>query len=184
MFGRNFDKQRAGRPVRARTLNRPIAEVERLARLRVGTGLAQTLLNGIPLLRAFVSDTLLARIAGQAAGSALYAWQEVSLDGTGTFVDGARSGSTSVDPALEQNGNTQVPSGTRVQLVRVGGQLVFQLSPCSPNGKAPPVPPLPLLDQGLWIVRPPPDVLSVAATAPILNAGPGHPVPPPPPPPP
>jgi hypothetical protein len=181
MFGLHFDRQRAGRPIAARTLNRPIAEVERQSRLRVGSGLAQTLLGGIPLLRAAVGDTLLARITGQAAGSAVYAWQEVTLDATGAFVDGLRNGSTTTDPALEQNGNTQVPNGARVVLVRVNGQLVFQLGPCSPLGKAPTVPPLPLLDQGILGIKPP-DVLAAAVNQintigahvqPYLPQGPG-----------
>ena len=51
MFGINFDRQGAGRPISARTLNRPIRKTEDLARVRGGRGIGQVDVAGVPVLR-------------------------------------------------------------------------------------------------------------------------------------
>jgi hypothetical protein len=68
-------------------------------------------------------------------------------------------GSTSVAYAIEQNGNTAVPIGTRVVLYPIGGgRYRFQLGSCSQNSMSGTKPPIPADVAG-------PTVLASAAIA-------------------
>ena len=71
---------------------------------------------------------LWAKVTGNGAN---YAWTEQVAGATaGSWSNGTFSGTTSVRPAEEINGNATVPVNTKVRLRRVGTRWVFQYGAC------------------------------------------------------
>jgi len=130
--GQSFPRQRSGKPITAATLNRPIAALEAMTRKSMGNGLVGQQLAGIPCERAIVQSEIQARITSGGT-SGIYAWQGVwGYSGHYTDLPSQIAGTTTVNPAYEQNGNTAVASGTIVTLRREGatGRWVFQYDKC------------------------------------------------------
>jgi hypothetical protein len=107
-------------------------------------------------------DIITARIIAKGAG-AFYSWQQVEPDELGNWLDIGLSGDISGDTAaLEQNGNTAVQAGVRVDMIKVNKRWVFQLGPCNPTGKSPEIPPIPA---AMGTLTPPPNVNNALAAA-------------------
>jgi hypothetical protein len=133
--GRHFPKQPANRPIAARTLNRPIAEVEKQSRRGVGPGLASIEVDGVQQVRPVRRRSLEARlIAYSSISPGGYTWQGIYGTGGGSFADlpSNISDNSGTDKAFEINGNTTLPAGTRVQLIRdwASGAWLFQYDTC------------------------------------------------------
>lgn len=98
MFGKRFPRQRAGRPIEARTLNLPIAEVERASRLGVAPPLEmQSTANG-SWVRYAGSPGIWAKItAGTNPGP--YAFTEQLTTSGGGWSDGFLNDHSGADPA-------------------------------------------------------------------------------------
>src|SRR5437879_961637 len=90
-----------------------------------------------------------ARITGMSSGA--YSWQQITPGPNGTGVDGVMMGTTSVEPAHEWNGNTTVPTGTRVRMRRgtESGVWLFQLAACQAATQPAPIPPVPPLNNAI-----------------------------------
>lgn len=111
------------------------------------------------------------------SGSQPYAWTGLDPVAHGLWQDNADSGTTSVDPAWEQNASTAVPPGTVVLARRTSvGDLVFQLGPCATNQPAPIITPgkSAALTEGGTVPPVPPFRLALPDSA--LRGGGGAPV--------
>jgi hypothetical protein len=131
--GQSFDRQKPGRPIAARTLNRPIAAVEAITRKNLGAGIAGQVVAGVPCERAIVQAEVRARITG-GGPSGIYSWQGVwGYSGHYTDLPGRIAGTTTVNEAHELNANTAVAVGTYVTLTRepTTERWVFQYDKCS-----------------------------------------------------
>ena len=102
MTGETFTRQGVGRPVRASAINGPQPAVEGLSRLRVGGGLAQQRIAGVPLIRATPpAETglwaqLTTTAAAATANGGKYSWYPVHWDDDGTITtDGQPEGGDS-----------------------------------------------------------------------------------------
>jgi hypothetical protein len=95
MFGKSFHRQRSGRRIEPRTLNEPIAAIERFSRLRVAAPLSMQDSAG-PVLRIEQTLPIWAKVT---SGTGPYAWTEQIPRAAGTWSDGFMSGTTSADPA-------------------------------------------------------------------------------------
>jgi hypothetical protein len=89
MFGRSSPRQVGGKPISARTLNRAAEAGDEAKRLRVGFGLSQKLVAGIPLIwLSFDLNVLkLARTDGSPPGAATGTTTAVPGSGTVTIFD-------------------------------------------------------------------------------------------------
>jgi hypothetical protein len=132
MFGKNSKRQKAGQPIAARTINKPAGYAQKNARFRVGSGLQQTDLGGIPLIRRREIARFWVQITGAPTGGA-HPWQAQQDTPGGGFdpiSDFDDAGGT--DPLYEVNGNT-IPTNTYVEAIRgrFSGVLLAQVSACS-----------------------------------------------------
>lgn len=138
MFGFSAPKQRPGRRLNARAVNRPAAEAERQSRARPGTGLAAIEAAGSRLDYSTSRRTWLIRITAVGTSSAQlgsYAWQAIyAVPGSpGTFADvTGLSGALGGDAFWEINGNSSLAVGTRVEVYReyYSGQVRGQYATC------------------------------------------------------
>jgi hypothetical protein len=134
MFGRFFDRQRSGRKIEARTINRPLDAIEAALKLRVAAPLEQAHIGATPLVRDAELRPFDARLTGGGTGGK-YSWQAITGGTTaGSWVDvPGWTGSLTVDPAWEYNLNATLAAGTRVILKRepTSGELRFALYKCS-----------------------------------------------------
>lgn len=132
MIGKNFDRAVIGKRPVARTINRPIAELERQARLRTGTGLTQVSAGGNDIIRSVRLPKQKARIIAWTGSG--YTWQGVYETAGGTHSDltGDVSDLGGLDKAFEENNNTAVTAGTIVTLeyCEYTGERRFQRHKC------------------------------------------------------
>jgi hypothetical protein len=120
---RRFQDVQPGQPLPSRELNRALDTVERLTNFTGGSSCDGITGNH---LAQDIPTEFWARIKG---GQQPYSWiQEFDATG-GVFVDANDSlqGTTTVLPALEVNGNTNVPANTKVYLIlgQSGDQYLF-----------------------------------------------------------
>jgi hypothetical protein len=114
MFGFNARRQVAGAVISARTINRPAAQAEKSARLRVGTGLAQFNLSGQPKISRIQEPEYVMRITavGTGAQAGSYGWQAQYGDpdhpGVWLDLDAKLSGTLADDPMWEYNLNANL----------------------------------------------------------------------------
>lgn len=74
MYGAGPARQPANAPVRARSINKALDEVRRLKKIRVGNGMAQQSMGGIPLIDVRPKDVLVARVTGAHDAAGGYPW--------------------------------------------------------------------------------------------------------------
>lgn len=134
MFGKKFPPQPEGRPIACRTLNPPIAEVERLGRFSATAPLAAHYSSSGIQVRLDSPDEVDARITAVGSGG-VYGWRGIFADasspGTWLDLDSTISGTTAFDPAIERNGNATLTVGTRVAMKRIMGAWYFSYDRCS-----------------------------------------------------
>jgi hypothetical protein len=130
MFNRpKFDRQKPGKPISARIINAPLDAIEAGLNLSVVAPLESTTTPAGVQIGLNQAVPLYAMITG---GTNPYAWTEQYTDTGGTWMTGYQSGTTTLDPAYEINGNLTVPPGTIVWMNRApaSGQWLFQLAVC------------------------------------------------------
>jgi hypothetical protein len=118
MPGKDFDRQEKGKPILAKTLNDPIAEIERASKLAVASGL--TLQSG-PQGPAIASQEVRSIVAKITSGSGAgpYAWTEQMAGSTaGSWADAYLSGTTSADPAFNLAGSVSLSLPLTVTMTR------------------------------------------------------------------
>lgn len=117
-MARKLPRVRAGDVLRADDLNALYEALERL-RLTVGLGSGLTLAEtpGGTTLGWSGRPGMWIKIGSSHTGSA-YAWTEQLPATGGTWVVGPASGTSTVDPARELNGNATVPANTIVRAWR------------------------------------------------------------------
>jgi hypothetical protein len=134
MFGKTFSRQPARQPIKADTLNQPIAQVEVLGNISFNAPIDATRSASGVNVRLALAGELDARITGGGTGGK-YAWRGVAADadnpGTWIDLDADTSGTTSADPLFERNGNTTLPVGTRVLMTRRQGIWVTSYDKCT-----------------------------------------------------
>jgi len=132
MFGRKFKRQPPNKPIEARTLNRPIAAVERFDCIGVAAPLEIQRAGGTIQIRDASPRGRWIKITS-AASAGKYAWSEIkwSSGGSATTYSGLPSGTTTVNPAYEANGSTTVPLNSIVWADPIAdGGVVFRYSAC------------------------------------------------------
>lgn len=106
------------------------AATEKVANLRVEAPLELFDVPGGYLVRLAKTPDTWIKITGSPSGTA-YAWTEQVPQSGGTWTNGPRSGTTSVDPAYEANGSTSVPANRIVRARRNdGGAWIFEFGEC------------------------------------------------------
>lgn len=128
MFGRHFKYQHKNRPIDAATINRPVSETARHARLRVGSGMAQVEIAGIPRLRGTgsVATNFWASLTAHVSGGA-YDFNRLAENGA-VLVTTSQTG-----VAYDVNGNATIslPVIVRVFLDSSTGVYRFQIHSCN-----------------------------------------------------
>lgn len=137
MFGHNPRMQRRNSPIAAKTINSPVGQSAKNARMSVGPGLRLTHLAGIPLLSAQVETSFVVRITTVGSGGDLgkYGWQAIQADpdteGNWIDRDASSSGTVTDDPLYEFNGSV-LAVGTRLPAFRTtAGDVRAQYDKCS-----------------------------------------------------
>lgn len=134
MFGRFFGRQRSGRKIEARTINRPLDAIEAALKLGVAAPLEQAHVGATPLVRDAELRPFDARLTTNLGGGK-YSWQGITGGTTaGSWVDvPGLAGGPTVEPAWEYNLNATLAVGTRVIIKRepASGELRFALYKCS-----------------------------------------------------
>jgi hypothetical protein len=134
MASTKFDRQEAGKPIAAKTLNRPIAVAEQLSGMSFEAPLSATRTAGGSSVRVVLPPVMDARIT-DVGGGGLYGWQGIApdADSPGDWLDLPTdiSGTTTTDPLLERNGNDLLAVGTRVEMKRCMGQWITTYDRCS-----------------------------------------------------
>lgn len=132
MYGVYLPKQTARRPVAATTINDGADQVERTARLRVGSGLSQQTIDGAPYIRTVRRDQRTVRVTAS-LGPGVHAWQGLRDVAGGAYadLDAKVSDLAGADPLYEANGKT-IPVGTVVEAERgeYSGKWYTQLDNC------------------------------------------------------
>lgn len=95
MFGRNLQRQAPNRPIATQLINGIIDAVERLQRMRVGSGLALTEVAGTPYLRLDPSTPLILHAVSGASGIGIATSTSQMTSGTVTLRDSPSDGSLS-----------------------------------------------------------------------------------------
>ncbi|WP_422924510.1 DUF3303 domain-containing protein [Singulisphaera sp. PoT] len=134
--GKDLGRQRPGHVIRARTINRPNEQIERLTRRTVGPGLAGGTAAGVPFEYATTRLGFHAKLTG-GGRYGKYDWQAVYMDKDDPtqYLDiEGWSGTADADPAIEQNFGDKLPTdGTTVVWLErdyYSGFLIFQTDNC------------------------------------------------------
>lgn len=129
-MGLKLPRVKAGDLIYAEDYQRLAAAAEKVANLRVAAPLELIDIPGAYMLRLSRTPETWIKITGAPSGTA-YAWTEQVPQSGGTWADGPRSGTTSVDPAYEANGSTAVPANRIVRARRNdGGAWIFEFGEC------------------------------------------------------
>ena len=130
MFDDNIEPIHPGDPIRATWLNALRRAALAALNLKVEAPLELVKTAGGFVLRLAWNPRFWIKVT---SGTNPYAWTEQVAAAGGTWAAGSRSGTTTTDPAYEQNGNASVPANTVVIARRaVGtGALIFQTGGCS-----------------------------------------------------
>ena len=118
MFGFQAPRQRPGKATSVAAVNRPLDAVARLARSRVGSGMASNEAAGILLPFSTGRRLWVVRLTSVGTGgqAGQYGWQAIAGDraNPGTFLDVLDwSGTLSLDPAFEDNLNHNLTVGSQ-----------------------------------------------------------------------
>lgn len=162
MFNASIPPIKPGDPIRASWLNRLRRAALDVLDIKVEPPLEIVKVAGGLMIRLVWRPRFWIKISG---GTQPYSWVEQMPQSGGAWSPGTRSGTTSLDPAYEQNANAQVPVGIVVLARRAWGTgaVTFQLAPCSANQPAPGVTPgstkpvaLSVMPMPIWMMTPPP----------------------------
>lgn len=144
MISRGFSKAVPGHPsvpsldqsraITVGSLNKPRAEVERLGRIRGGSGVVVTQTPGGPMIRLNAPGTMYIQLTGVAGDGGAYPWMQVLRIFEGGFSPNGNTGSNDADqpnfaPAYEsQTGDTTLTADGTTYLAqqdRTSGAWLF-----------------------------------------------------------
>jgi hypothetical protein len=144
------------------------ADLTRLAKLCAGDIAVQEPLfvasnrNGILTIGVRLPQWIWAKVTAFDSATNRYSWTQQVPHPSGTWSAGVLTGSPSADGAYEWNGNTSVPVGAIVRLIRARetAEWLFQFGSCQQGTKIPGIPP-PVLQDAMFQPLPPPTLLQM-----------------------